>query len=142
VSNPEEGGASRVPSGREVTRPFGVVVASAVDGFRTLLRKHVELAKIEATEAIAVRAKGVGMMLGAGVLGIYAVGFLAAAIVAALALILPAWAANLIVALLMVAAAAALVMVGRRSMQTAPTAEQTRKTLEEDARWAKQQIAR
>ena len=54
----------------------------------------------------------------------------------------PAWAAILIVAAVFVVAAAVLALVGRRAMRTAPTAERTKETLKEDARWAKQQIAR
>ena len=37
---------------------------------------------------------------------------------------------------------AVLALVGRKAMRTAPTAERTREMLKEDARWAKQQIAR
>jgi hypothetical protein len=46
-------------------RPLGAVITSAMDGSRTLLRKQVELARIEMTEAVSVRAKGAGMMAGA-----------------------------------------------------------------------------
>jgi hypothetical protein len=124
-------------------RPFGVVVASVVGGFRTLARKHVELAKIEAVEAASVRGQGVGMFGAAAVVAMYAVGFVAAAGAAALALVLPVWAAILIVAVLLLAVAGVLAMVGRRTLRTAPTpGERTREALKEDARWAKQQMAR
>ena len=124
-------------------RPLGVVVASTVNGFRTLFRQQVELAKLEATEAAAIRAKGVGMMAGAGVVALYAVGFLAAAGAAGLAVVLPVWAAILIVAALLVLIAGILVAVGRGAIRTAPApVERTRETLKEDARWARQQIAR
>jgi protein-S-isoprenylcysteine O-methyltransferase Ste14 len=128
------------PQGR---RPLGTVIASAVDGVRTLLRKHVELARIEVTEAAAVRAKGVGMMVAAGVFGVFAVGFLSASGSAALDLVLPRWAANLIVAVVFFAIAALLFLVGRRAMETAPSGtERTKEMLKEDARWAKQRLAR
>jgi len=123
-------------------RPFGVVVASTVTGFRSLLRQHVELAKIESTEAATVRAKGAGMMAGAGVMALYALGFAAAAGAAGLAVVLPTWAAILIVAAVFVAAALVLVLVGRGAMRSAPKVERTRETLKEDVRWAKQQMAR
>lgn len=120
-----------------------MVVASAVDGFRAILRQHAELAKLEAIEAVSVRAQGAGMMVGAGVLAVFAVGFVAAAAAAALALVMPTWAANLIVAAGFAAATAVLVLIGRRSMRTAPSGtEKTREILKEDARWARQQIAR
>ncbi len=124
-------------------RPFGVVVASVVDGSRTLFRKQVELAKIEVVEAASIRAQGAGMMAAAGAVALFALGFAAAAVAAALALVMPTWAAILIVAALLVAVAGVLVLVGRRTLRTAPSAgERTRETMKEDARWAKQQMAR
>jgi membrane protein implicated in regulation of membrane protease activity len=119
------------------------VITSAIDGTRILVRKQVELAKIEMTEAVSVRAKGAGMMAGAAVMALYALGFAAAAGSVALALVLPAWAANLIVAAVFVVIAGALFLIGRKALKTAPTTpEQTQETLKEDARWARQQIAK
>jgi membrane protein implicated in regulation of membrane protease activity len=91
---------------------------------------------------MSVRAQGAGMMAAAGVLALFALGFGAASAAAALALVMPMWAAILIVAAVFVAVAGVLVLVGRRAMRTAPAVERTRQTLKEDARWARQQIAR
>ena len=124
-------------------RPIGQILASVVGGFGILARKHVELAKIEAAEAVSVRGKGAGMMAGAAVVAMYAVGFLFAAGAAALALVVPVWAAILIVAVLMFLVAWVLVMLGRRTIKSAPApAERTQEALKEDMRWAKQQIKR
>jgi uncharacterized membrane protein len=134
-------GGGTAPAG--VKRPFGEVVASAVDGFRALARKHAELARLEVTEAASVRLQGVGMIAAAAVVAVYAVGFVAAAGAAGLAVVLPTWAAILIVAALLVVAAGVLVLVARRAIRTAPAAgERTRDSLKEDARWAKRQIER
>ena len=136
-------GQSRPVSEGGARRPFGVVVASAVGGFRTLLRQHAELAKLEATEAVSVRAQGAGMMAAAGVLALFVVGFAGVAGAAALDLVMPTWTANLIVALVFAVGAGALVLVGRRAMRSAPKpTERTSQTVKEDVRWAKQQIAR
>ena len=135
-------GPSGGPPPLRPRRPLGVVIASAIDGARSLVRKHVELARIEVAEAASVRAKGVALMAVAAVLGLYALGFAAASASAALDLVLPAWAAHLIVAAVFVAIAGALVLAGRRTIRTAPTPERTQETLKEDARWAKQQLAR
>jgi uncharacterized membrane protein len=136
----ENGGATAPAAER---RPFGVVVASAVDGFRTLARKHAELAKLEVTEAASIRVQGVGMIVAAVVVAMYAIGFVAAAGVVGLAVVLPTWAAILIVAVLLVVVALVLVLAARRALRTAPPAgERTRETLKEDARWAKRQIER
>ena len=119
------------------------MVASAVGGFRTLARQHLELAKLEVAEAASVRGAGVGMMVAAAVVVMYAIGFVAAAGAAALALVWPVWAAILAVAALMIVVALLLVLIGRRVIRNAPPAGTlTRETLKEDARWAKQQIER
>ena len=136
----QNGGAATTGTER---RPVGTVMASAITGFRTLARQHMELAKIEAVEAASVRGKGVGLMAGAVVVVMYAIGFLAAAGAAALALVWPVWAAILTVAIVMIVVASVLVLVGRRAIRNAPQpAVQTRETLKEDARWAKRQIER
>jgi hypothetical protein len=106
------------------------------------MRKHVELARIEVSEAVSVRARSTGMMAAAGAFGLFAVGFLAASGASALDLVLPTWAAQLLVAAVFVAIAGGLVLAGRRGMRNAPTPERTQETLKEDARWARQQIAR
>jgi len=124
-------------------RPIGQILTSVVGGFGILARKHVELAKIEAAEAVSVRGKGAGMMAGAAVVAMYAIGFLFAAGAAALALVVPVWAAILIVAVLMFLVAWVLVVLGRRTIKSAPApAERTQEALKEDMRWAKQQIER
>ncbi len=131
------------PSMDEGPRPIGTVVASAVDGLRTLARKHVELTKIEASEAASVRGRGAGMVAAAGVVGMYAIGFAAAAAAAGLAVVLPVWAAILVVTVLLLIVAWVLVLVGRRTLRTAPPpGERMREILKEDARWARQQISR
>ena len=94
------------------------------------------------TEAAGDRAKGAGMMAAAAVLGLFALGFAAASGSAALDLVLPAWASHLIVAAVFIAISGALVLAGRRTMQTAPKPERSQETLKEDAQWAKKQLAR
>jgi len=141
VSVRDEGGG--VSAANTVRRPLGAVVASAVGGLRTLARQHLELAKIEVAEAASVRGAGVGIVASAAVVVMYAIGFVAAAGAAALALVWPVWAAILSVAVLMIVVAGVLVLIGRRAIRTAPPpAVQTRETLKEDARWAKRQIER
>lgn len=124
-------------------RPFGALVASAIEGFRTLARDRVELAKLEASEAAIVRGQGVGMLAVAATAAKHGALFVAAAIAAALALVMPTWAAILIVAIVLLAVAGVLLLIGRRTLRTAPApGERTKQTLKEDARWAKRQIAR
>lgn len=137
----DENGAGMSPAAER--RPLGAVVASAVDGFRALARAHAELAKLEVKEAAGSRAQGAGMIVAAAVVALYAVGFVAAGAAAGLAVVLPTWAAILIIGVLLVVVAGVLVLAARRALRTAPPAgERTREMLKEDARWAKRQIER
>ena len=137
-----DGSTSRARASGE-PRPLGEVLASTVNGFRTLYRQRVELARSEVAEAAGARAMGAGMIAAAGGIALYAVGFLAAAGAAALAIVLPTWAAILIVAVVLALIAGILVAVGRRTISTAPPpVDRTRQTLKEDVRWAKTQLAR
>ena len=141
-TSPGDPGAS-TPGGSDgvARRPIGVILASAVGGFRNLARQHAELAKIESSEAASSRAQGAGMMAAAAVLVLYALGFGAAAGAVGLAIVLPTWAAVLIVGAVFAAAAGVVFLTGRKAMRTAPKVEQTRETLKEDVRWAKHQQA-
>ena len=123
-------------------RPIGSIVSSVMDGVRSLIRQEVELAKIELTEALAEKGKGAALVAGAGVMALFALGFIALAGSAALDLVLPKWAANLIVAAVFVVIALILVVVGRKALETPAAPELTQKTLKEDAEWAKQQLRR
>ena len=58
ASNGTSGAAASGQPPKRPKRPLGAVITSAMDGTRTLVRKQVELARIEVTEALSVRAKG------------------------------------------------------------------------------------
>ena len=114
-----------------------------------LINEVLDISRIESgrlglsPEAVSVRGKGAGMITAAGVVGMYAIGFAAATVAAGLAVVLPLWAAILIVTVLLLIGAWVLVLAGRRTLRTAPPAGvRTRETLKEDARWARQQMAR
>jgi YihY family inner membrane protein len=124
-------------------RSLGQLVGSVLDGVRSLFRKEAELAKLEVVDAISARAVGAGMFGAAGVMALFAVGFLAAAGAAGLAIVLPTWAAIAIVGAAFAVAAGVTVLVARRRMDgPSLTPEETKRTLQEDVRWAKQQIKR
>jgi membrane protein len=109
----------------------------------TLVRKEVELARQEITEGIASRLKGAAAFAGAAVMGLFLLGFLAAAGAVALALVLPLWASLLIVAgvfLLLALVAASLGRARMRSPSIAP--EKARDNIREDVEWAKAQLRR
>jgi hypothetical protein len=100
------------------------LVASITD-IRTrgqrLAELHRELATVEMKEKGKKFGGAVGVFLGAGVLGLYAVGFVLATIAVLLALVLPLWAALLIVTGALFVVIAILVAVGRHLVEAAKT---------------------
>jgi hypothetical protein len=141
VSNGRRTGPAGPPPWAEEKRSLGDVVRSVVDGATVLIRKEIELAKIELAEAAGARAKGAGLLAGAGVLALFALGFAAAAGSAALDRVLPDWAAHLVVAGVFVLFALVLFLVGRSAMRATPVApEKTQATIRDDVRLVKERI--
>jgi uncharacterized membrane protein YqjE len=105
----------------------------------TLVRQELELAKVELTEKGKRAGIGVGMFGAAGVVGLYAVGALTAAVVLALSLAMTGWLAALIVAVIYAAVAGALALSGKSNVQRGvpPVPERTVKTVKEDVEMTK-----
>ncbi len=105
-----------------------------------LVRHEAELAKAELRVKGKRAGVGAGMFGGAGALGLYALGALTAAIIAAIAEALPVWAAALIVAAVYGAGAGILALRGKSRVQqaTPPVPEQTVQSVKEDVRYTKQ----
>jgi len=104
-----------------------------------LVRQELELAKAEATEKGKQAGKGAGMLGGAGVAGLLALGTLTATVVLALNHAMTDWLAALIVTAVWGAIAGVLALRGRDELKDAgpPVPEQTVETVKEDVRWAK-----
>jgi Putative Actinobacterial Holin-X, holin superfamily III len=130
------------PTDKTERRSASALLIGVIDGITQLVRHEVELARIEATEAIAVKGKGAGLLAGAAVLALYAIGFLAAAGAVGLAIVLPLWAALLIVGGVFIVFGVVLFALGRRDLRAPTTVRRTQETVKEDVRWAKQQIGR
>jgi MFS family permease len=124
-------------------RGTGPLLRSIAADISTLVSKQIELAKQEIGEMVGTRAKAVGVFGAAAVLGLFVIGFLGMAGAEALDLVLPRWAAMLIVAGVFGVLAAVAIVLARgwlRSSATKP--ELTQESLKEDVRWAKQQLKR
>ena len=82
--------------------------------------------------------KGAGMLAGAGIAGVLALGALTAGLIAALALAMATWDAALIVMVLWAIVALVLAKAAQKSLQKAtPPVPQTVETVKEDIQWAK-----
>lgn len=119
------------------------LIQSIAQDLGTLVRKEIELARQELMAAVVSRAIGVAGLVAGGLFAF--VGFLFAATAGAwaLALVLPFWAAWLIVAGVFFAMALGAVLFARSRMKSPPLAvEQTKRTVKEDVRWARAQLKR
>jgi len=121
-------------------RSFSDVVQDILRNVQEIARSEVRLAKAEIGEE-ATKAQSSAVWLGAGaVVATYALLFLLLTAVFALTLVMPSWAAALIVGAAL-AVVATLMLTGgvRRFKQIHPALERTVETIKENAEWAKQQ---
>lgn len=98
------------------------------------VRNEIELLKKEITEKIKHAGIGIGLLVAAGTFAFFFAGVLTAAGILGLATVLPAWAAALIVAgiLLLITAVLALVGVAQLRSSTPPTPEKTITSIKKD----------
>ena len=119
---------------------LGELVAHATADLSSLLRQELALAKIEIKQEVASAGKGAGMLGGAGFAGYMLAIFASLAVMFALDLVMPLWAAALIVAVLYGIVGFVLFSKGRAELKKVhPTPRQTVETLKEDVQWAKNQ---
>ena len=106
-----------------------------------MVQAEFRLAKSE-LKGGAEKVAGPTATLGAGVaLAFYGLGFLLLAAVYALSLVMAGWLATLIVGGVLTVAAGILIGAGGTKLKRVNlTPDKTIRTLEEDVRWAKQQI--
>ncbi|MBG0561057.1 phage holin family protein [Actinoplanes sp. NEAU-A11] len=95
------------------------LVSQLSEQVTTLVRDELALARIEMTEKGKKAGKGAGLLGGAGVIALYGVGALFVTIGAALALVMPVWAAALIVTVTLFAAAGIAGLIGKKEVQQA-----------------------
>ena len=119
---------------------LGTMVTNLSNDLSKLMRQEVALAKAELKDEVAKAGKGAGMLAGAAFAGWMVAIFLSATIMWALDKVMDLTWATLIVTLLWGIAAAALFVVGRKTLQSIdPKPQQTVESLKEDAQWLKPQ---
>jgi hypothetical protein len=131
--------AKHLPAGQSTPELIRSIAADT----STLVKKEIELAREEVKEAAIARLKGGALMATAGVVALVMLVFLALAAAVALDAVVPGWASRLIVAGGLLAIAGIAASIGLRGMRRPSMApEETRRTVKEDVRWAKQQLKR
>jgi uncharacterized membrane protein YqjE len=121
-------------------RSPGEIVKDIVENAQEIIRSEVRLAKAEIREE-SRKAAAAGISFGTGaVMGLYAVGFLLAALTALLGRVMPWWGAALIVgALLAIGAAVAISGGMKKWKEVNTTPEKTIADVKENVEWLKRQ---
>jgi hypothetical protein len=118
-------------------RSLGELVASATSDLSTLMRKEVELAKLEIKQEVVAAGKGAGAFGAAGFLAVLAVLFLSAGGAYGLAEWLNPWAGFLIVGGIYLVLGILAVLVGKKAVRKVRPPENTLATVKDDISWAK-----
>ncbi|GAA3383771.1 phage holin family protein [Cryptosporangium minutisporangium] len=134
------------PSSRPATESLstGELVTRLTAQMSTLVRDELALARAELTEKGKKAGKGAGLLGGAGVLAFYGVAALLTAVIAALALALPVWAAALIVAVVLFLVAGVVALLGKKNLAKAgpPVPTEAVEGVKRDVRTVKEHAQR
>jgi membrane protein len=128
----------------QADQPIGDLVAQLSEQTAELVRKELRLAQIEMQEKGKRAGIGAGLFGGAGLVALYGVGVLIAAVVLALATAVAPWLAALIVAAVLFAAAGVAALMGKKQVEQAvpPQPEQAIQSTKRDVELVKQKAAR
>ena len=123
---------SRAEAAEEPT--LGALVHQLSEQIPQLVRSEIRLAQAEVAAKGKQAGIGIGMFSAAGLLAFFGLGVLISAAVLALALVIPAWAAAMVVALLLLVLAAVVALLGKNRVgkATPPKPERAIEGLKED----------
>jgi hypothetical protein len=120
------------------TRSIPEILQDVLTNIQDIVRAEVRLAKAEVGEELN-RARSGGLLIGVGaVAAIFCALFLLLACVYGLGLVMPNWAAALIVAAAVGVVAAVTLGLGLKRFKTIQAAPKTAASLKENVRWAKE----
>jgi uncharacterized membrane protein YqjE len=118
-------------------RSLGELLGEMSSELGTLLRKEVELAKVETREELSKAGKSAGMFGAAGLAGWLAVLFISLAAAWLLDQAINTALSFAIVGVVWAIAAFVLMRIGRRKLSEVNPLPETKETLKEDVEWAK-----
>jgi len=124
-------------------RPVGELFAELARETGTLVHQEVRLATTELTTKAKEAGKDAAMMGLGGMLAAVGSMLLLVGILLALGTLIPLWIAALLLGFVLAIAGVALVRKGMAALKTVnPVPERTLLTLQENKRWAKQELGR
>lgn len=119
-------------------RPISALLKDIVCDVQDIVRAEVRLARTEVVDRLG-QARSAGVLCGVGaVLSIFSIGFVLLTIVYALKLVMPEWAASLVVAVAIGVAAIVVLQLGIRKFKITAAAPRTAASLKENVKWARQ----
>lgn len=117
-------------------KSLGELIGDLTRETTTLVRQEMQLAKAEMTQKAVKVGKDVGMIAAGGFLAYIGALCLTAALVLALANVMPAWAAALLVGLVVVVGGGLIAWQGLSALKRVdPVPHQTVESLKEDGEW-------
>ena len=114
---PSPGGATRATTAAGDEPSTGKLVSDLTDQISRLVRDEARLAQAEMTQKAKKLGIGAGLFGGAGLFAFFGFAVLITTAILLLDLVLPAWLAALIVAVVLFAVAGALALVGKKDVQ-------------------------
>jgi hypothetical protein len=108
-------GTSRGPT--ETKRSLLALLGDIPTMVTDLVQREIELVKTEVTNKLKALGKGSGLLVGAAVVVLFMIGVLLTSAVLALSLVMPGWAAALVVAGVLLIGAVILGLIGYRVLK-------------------------
>ena len=124
-------------------RSIAELLKQLTEQTRTLVRDEIRLATLELKDKGKKAGVGAGLFGASGMVTLYGVGTLIAALVLVLATAMDAWLAALIVAVVLFAVAAVLALTGKREIEHAgpPVPEEAMASTKQDVASVKEYVA-
>lgn len=127
---------------QENERSLGQLLTDITNDLSTLLRKEIQLARVETMEKASQATQSVVLMVAGGLVAYTGVIALVIGIIVALANWMPLWVSALIVGVLLAIVGFVLIQSGRNSLkQMSVVPEKTIESIKEDAEMVKEKVA-
>lgn len=135
-------GPGRGLFGAEPTIGAGAAAKAVAEDVSALVRAELRLAKAEITQSAKAKVRGIALFVVAAVAGWLALQGLLIAAGFALALVVPGWAAALLISAALLLVAVVTVLVGARQITTPFSVDRTKRSIQEDVQWTRTAVGR
>jgi uncharacterized membrane protein YqjE len=120
-------------------RSFAGILKDIGGSIQELIRGEVKLARMEMADSARRLGSSSKMLIGGGLLAIYAIGFILLAALFALEIVVPAWAAALMLGVLLCVGAGVAISIGRQRLKQVHAPHKTMQSMKDDFQWIKEQ---